>query len=62
MLIVESIHCWNVLLVPPFVACLRTSDQQQGNATRIEGIEDSVGLSPVLNPKLPKAAVARTRR
>lgn len=61
MLIVESIRQGNVLLVPSRVACLRASEEQERHPPRIEGIEDTVGITPVLDSQLSQASVARAR-
>jgi hypothetical protein len=50
VLIVYSIRYRHHSLVKLIVARLVTADEQDGGASRVEGIENSVRLAAVLNP------------
>ena len=57
MFVIESICNWNVLFVPAIISSLRSSKQENGDSSGVEGVENSVGPTPVLDAELPHVAV-----
>src|SRR2546425_32217 len=59
--VVEPISDRDELFVPALIPCLVPSEEQDSGSPRIEGVENPVRPSLMLNPQLPHMAVPRRR-
>jgi hypothetical protein len=59
MPIVDCVRERYILLIPTAVPGFIPTDEQKGRSARIEGVEDTVRASFVLNPQLTHMGVTR---
>ena len=59
MSVVETVRDRDELFVPSVMSRLVATDQEDGDAPRVERVEDPIGAPVVLDPKLSHVAMAR---
>lgn len=59
MCFVDSIRHWDELFVPSVLSRFVSTDQQEGNAAWIEGVQDTIRTALVLNSQFSHVAEGR---
>ncbi len=59
MFVIEFVGEWNEPLIPAIAACLAASDQQHCNPSRVECVENPIGVAPILNPQFTQVRMLR---